>query len=94
VKKRQFNEIDFLSFVGGLLGLFAGFSVMSLIELIYWLGSSCLSMIFKKRTAVVVPVDAGHNRNMGRIEKFVKDYFNETSVHGLDYFANSTLIGK
>lgn len=34
---RQFTVIDFLSYVGGLLGLFAGISVLSFFEVVYFL---------------------------------------------------------
>ena len=33
---RQFTTVDFLSYVGGLLGLFAGISMLSLVEIFYF----------------------------------------------------------
>ena len=35
-KTPRMTEIDFISNVGGLLGLFMGFSLISLFEIIYW----------------------------------------------------------
>lgn len=45
---RQFTFIDFLSYVGGLLGLFAGISVLSFVEIFYFFVPRLLSDIMKK----------------------------------------------
>jgi acid-sensing ion channel, other len=36
VRYQEFKDKDFLSYVGGLLGLFAGISVLSIVEFIYF----------------------------------------------------------
>ena len=36
VRKQQFDMLDFFSYFGGLLGLFAGISILSIVEIIYW----------------------------------------------------------
>ncbi len=33
--------IDMISNVGGTLGLFSGFSILSVVEVVYWIGRSC-----------------------------------------------------
>ena len=35
-KSQRMTTVDFISSVGGLLGLFLGFSAISLFELVYW----------------------------------------------------------
>lgn len=45
---RQFTFIDFLSYVGGLLGLFAGISVLSFFEIFYFFIPRFFTDIFKK----------------------------------------------
>jgi hypothetical protein len=45
---RQFTVKDFCSQVGGLLGLFAGISVLSLVEFIYFFTIRSLTDLFRK----------------------------------------------
>ena len=35
-KTRRMTETDFMSNVGGLFGLFLGFSIISFVEIFYW----------------------------------------------------------
>jgi len=48
---RQFTIFDFLSYIGGLLGLFAGISVLSLFEIFYFftLRLICEILVLKRR---------------------------------------------
>lgn len=50
-RKLRYTIIDFLSYVGGLLGLFAGISVLSFFELFYFYVLRILSNIFVKKEA-------------------------------------------
>jgi amiloride-sensitive sodium channel len=36
VRYQQFKVVDFLSYVGGILGLFAGISALSIVEFLYF----------------------------------------------------------
>ena len=35
-KSRKMTEVDFIANIGGLFGLFLGFSILSSFEIIYW----------------------------------------------------------
>jgi hypothetical protein len=80
-RKRHFDELEFLSFVGGLLGLFAGFSSLSAIELLYWFAVRICMKSLNRRTAVVHP--------MGEIKvettNIFENFLNSSSIHGLSY---------
>ncbi|KAG5673243.1 hypothetical protein PVAND_003306 [Polypedilum vanderplanki] len=86
IRKRQFNEIDFLSFVGGLLGLFAGFSALSFIEIFYWI----LRKILIKRTAIVHPL---YTKQEGSVTMF-NNFLDNSSIHGVNYLNKNKLFHK
>jgi hypothetical protein len=97
VRKQQFNELDFLSYIGGLLGLFAGFSVLSFIELIYWfLIRVCLDKMRRVSSKVVpvIRIPTMRSRKLESFSKHVKNYLNESSIHGLSYLSDSQLIQR
>lgn len=52
VRKKQFDIVDFLSFLGGTMGLLMGFSVLSFFEMIYWLGIRTLMKILKRSSKI------------------------------------------
>lgn len=89
VRKRQFNEVDFLSFVGGLLGLFAGFSVLSAVELFYWI----FKKILIKKTATVYPLNQKEQNSVTKFKIF-KSFFDDSSIHGVNYLNKSKLCHK
>jgi amiloride-sensitive sodium channel len=37
IRFQEYNYVDFFSYAGGILGLFAGISVLSIIETVYFL---------------------------------------------------------
>ena len=93
IRRKQFNEVDFLSFVGGLLGLFAGFSALSFIELIYWFLIRIALKFIKRKSTKVFPIQ----RNIEDIQRkfrFLKEYFKNSSIHGVNYFADAKLFDK
>ena len=78
---------DKVSWVGGMLGLFTGFSVISGIEVLYWLW---FKVIFHKHDAVVTPsqndlnkkVDDLETKNDSQIKELkVKSVFNISLFH-------------
>jgi hypothetical protein len=82
-----------LSFVGGLLGLFAGFSALSFIELIYWFPIRMTLKLINRRSTKVFPFH-GNFEKIQRKFKFLFDYFENSSIHGVNYFADSKLFDK
>ncbi|CAG9811153.1 unnamed protein product [Chironomus riparius] len=95
IRKKQFNELDFLSFVGGILGLFAGFSALSFVELIYWFTIRVVIKNCRIGLKQVNPeVENDQNEsNMTKIRDSMLSYFNESSVHGLNHIIELSKIG-
>jgi hypothetical protein len=86
IRKKQFNEVDFLSFVGGLLGLFAGFSALSFIEAIYWTFGCVVSWIVRfKKNSVRPSVTEQDQTDENRQKNLIKEFFSESSIHGFAY---------
>ena len=52
-KNNDFCLVDYISSVGGLFGLFLGFSLLSFLEIVYWLGLNLIRNLFQpnKQTA-------------------------------------------
>jgi Amiloride-sensitive sodium channel len=92
-RRRHFTEIDIFSFVGGLLGLFLGFSVLSMVEILYF---CVIKVCFKKTSQAYESSNmswtthgAGFNCLQFRC-RFIVDYMRESSVHGLAYIADKS----
>ncbi|KAG5673213.1 hypothetical protein PVAND_003277 [Polypedilum vanderplanki] len=96
VRKRQFNEVDFLSFVGGLLNLFAGFSALSFIEILYWAFAARIYDKLKiKNTSLVYPL--GTQFSFKTSKKFTnvpQKFFKNSSAHGLLYLDEESSFKK
>jgi hypothetical protein len=95
IHKKQFNELDFLSFVGGILGLFAGFSALSFVELIYWFTIRVFVKNFRVKVTKVNPEveDTQNEPKTTKITDSFLSYFNESSVHGLNHIIELSKIG-
>ena len=88
VRKQQFDTLDFLSFTGGILGLFAGFSALSFIELIYWFTIRIFVLNYKKGDARIHPITDNEGTNSKASKSVLnncRSYINESSVHGFSH---------
>jgi hypothetical protein len=96
IRKQQFDTLDFLSFVGGILGLFAGFSALSFVELIYWFTIRAVIGNCKKIDTKVYPIDviAERKSKIARVFDSFLSYFNESSIHGLNDVFEFSRIGR
>ena len=47
------NLVDYISSVGGLFGLFLGFSLLSFLEIVYWLGLNLIRNLFQTNKQTV-----------------------------------------
>ena len=95
--KKQFNELDFISYIGGLLGLLAGISVLSIGEVIYWITTRLFRCRISESSTRVVPLDEGLNNNENRIAKvkvYVLKYLEESSIHGLRYLLDGKVLQR
>lgn len=97
VKKQQFNEVDFFSYFGGLLGLFAGISVLSIVEAVYWFTIQLIEGRCIQSSTKVVPLtkfDVEENNDFIKVKEFVVKFFSESSIHGLNYIVGSNYIQR
>lgn len=95
VRRKHFNVTEIFAYVGGLLGLFLGISVISFVELFVAL----LHPLFKKFATLFsfrensLLLNCNHNRYFKGIS-FVKSYFafymNESSIHSFNFIANAS----
>jgi hypothetical protein len=95
VRKKQFNEVDFLSFIGGLLGLFAGFSSLSFVEILYWMLKKIISSFRTKKIHPIIIVSHGEIENNAlnqKQENVMLQYFNDSSIHGVNYLSNTNIF--
>lgn len=98
IRKKQFNEVDFLSFVGGLLGLFAGFSALSFVEILYWLFGRLLRIILAKNltktggTAGIYEENTENDNKNGTGPDLIHEVFLESSIHGFNYILRSNIF--
>ena len=96
VRKKQFSNIDFLSYCGGILGLFAGISVLSIFELFYYFTirvvgdsykawKSCKVIPIKSRQRVSKETFQKENTITKVVKTYLLRYFKESSIHGCNY---------
>jgi Amiloride-sensitive sodium channel len=79
ILRRQFTELDFFSYTGGALGLFLGFSVLSFIEIIYYLTIRICFEKYRLRRVGVQGLTEVSRSN------YVQDYFASSSIHGMNH---------
>lgn len=97
VRKQQFNELDFFSYFGGLLGLFAGISMISIIEGIYWFTVRLFESRLAQSSTTVTPLNqnsAPKTEKFVKIWKFVVHFFKNSSIHGLQFLVGSNWIQR
>lgn len=99
IKERQFTEIDFFSYLGGTLGLFAGFSVLTAFEVLShiilpfcskWLKGKRRPKVFPVLRPVQVKIKTRRSK-VRRIvavpSKFCYSYVENSSLHGVSHAA-------
>ncbi|KAL7011565.1 hypothetical protein ACKWTF_014324 [Chironomus riparius] len=87
--------IDFLSYFGGLLGLLAGISVLSIIEIIYWFTTRlCVCKLCQARIEPVQRDLENERRIATRVKEYVKKYSNESSIHGLQFMTSGSAFQR
>ena len=76
---------DFMSFVGGLLGLFAGFSFLSAAEVLYYFIIQPLIKMMQRNSSAVYPIETNERSavDSSYCKKFVTDLLQSSSIHGL-----------
>ncbi|CAG9808827.1 unnamed protein product [Chironomus riparius] len=95
IHKQLYDVLDLLSYAGGLLGLFAGFSLLSFIELIYWFTVRAIMKNFHQSTRVH-PFNENQDsqRNFMNFKHVAQDFLKNSSIHGLRYISKRKIIDK
>jgi hypothetical protein len=78
VLRQQLTVLDFVSYCGGSLGLFLGFSAMSAVEIVYYMTLNVVCV--KRREKRVASVD--ENDKASNKAKFVTEFLGSSSIHG------------
>lgn len=91
-KKKQFTNVEYLSYIGGLLGLFFGFSFVSFVELFYvFLFRTCLN--FKSMRSKIF--DSSSTDFQEKKTNFIAKFFKTSSIHCFNYIAiEKRKVGK
>jgi hypothetical protein len=100
LKKRvQMNSVELLSFVGGLLGLFAGFSFISLVEFVYifFLKFLCFGRLprFNLKCCKNTVEPDGSSDRTGQekaFKSYIMLYMKESSVHSFNFISSNIRI--
>jgi ABC-type Fe3+-siderophore transport system permease subunit len=82
ILQQQFTVLDFVSYIGGALGLFLGFSVLSFFEILYYF-SIRIVLSFKQNQKVESEVRVIDHKS-SIIYQFCFDFFENSSIHGMN----------
>lgn len=90
-----YDLMDLLSYAGGYLGLIAGFSILSFVELIYWFTARAFVRNFHRSTLVQPFVESSEDQmHFISFEHITKNFLKNSSIHGLRYISNKNLFDK
>jgi hypothetical protein len=87
-ERQSSTTIDFLSLSGGFLGLFAGFSVLSAAEIIYYFFISPIIEFRARNSTRVHPMQDEEIRSESRIVQYLKQMLHESTIHSLNHIGN------
>lgn len=92
VRRKQYDFVDAISFIGGLFSLAFGFSFLSLTEIIYWFVGIKKIATRKSQRKVRCTENAWQNKTPKRssfLKKIILNYLENSSPHGFNYMATS-----
>ena len=89
IRKKYFTMIDWFSFVGGILGLFFGFSILSAFEVVFhvWM------LIFDRKSLVHDQVRTRLKGDMPlrQFQAYLREFLKNSSIHSFQYISNREL---
>lgn len=89
IKQKAFGVSDYLGSIGGLMGLFAGMSVISLVEVGFFLIEKTTAKLIKLRRRlnheiiIVAPVNPTEKSVFSQFSAFFVSILNKSDIHGL-----------
>jgi hypothetical protein len=79
IRQQQLTALDVVSYCGGSLGLFLGFSALSAIEIVYYL---TLRSICVKRQQLKVSIATANNESIKK--NYLAEFSESSTVHGFN----------
>lgn len=89
IRRQHFTEIDIFAFVGGLLGLFFGFSVLSFAEIVYFFG---VRVIWRNQQNVSTDLrnqEESKNSFLLPVKLYVLSYMKSSSIHSFAFIGDA-----
>lgn len=95
VMRKQLENLDYLSYIGGLLGLLAGISMLSFIEVIYYSSIQILlNFVINRKDLQVHPIPADQ-KSLSRFDKILKEISRKLSclkglmIHSVNFISDT-----
>lgn len=84
-----------ISFIGGILGLFAGVSMLSVIEILYWISLRFYwKFCWRQNRIESMTQKISNAKKTKRILNDVKKILQESSIHGINYIAHGKIMDR
>jgi Amiloride-sensitive sodium channel len=81
ILQEQLTVLDFISYCGGALGLFLGFSAMSAVEMIYYF---TVRIAFDRAQKNKVAILNSNDQDQQQNDNYFLDIMNNSSIHGFN----------
>lgn len=97
IRKQQFDMIDFFSYFGGLLGLFAGISVLSIFEVIFRTMIMLFRCKWKRSILRVRPFVEDmqvYKTMINKFQEYAKKFLEQSSINGLNYLLSGNIVQR
>jgi hypothetical protein len=105
IRYRAFNFTDYLASIGGLVGLIAGVSVISLIEVFYHIllylisrrpSNKVFVKIHRETDQIIAETILNQEHVLYQCSKYLYEFMKQSSIHGLNYMTDKDqkLVGR
>jgi len=93
IRRKYFTLIDWFSFVGGILGLFFGFSFLSAFEIIFhaWMLTFGGKSNRFRNDQRIVWIQKETDGKLSKTLKYLKLFMRSSSIHGLKYIPSGNV---
>lgn len=95
VLRKQLENLDYLSYIGGLLGLFAGISMLSIFEVFYYSTIQILvNCVIHRKSIQVTPMSSDDQKSSFQLGKKINLYFQKLSflqylmIHSMNFISD------
>lgn len=88
IRRRHFTEIEIIAFVGGLLGLFLGFSMLSFVEIFYFFGIHPVIKKFSKGVSNM-PKTKSKSSTWHNVKTYLIEYLQGSTIHSFNFIGDA-----